>query len=323
MYELTESFITALDGALAHDSERRALIATILDRIVDLSSNDHDASGLRVAATALNELLEAAEVFEPWRSEPKVAVFGSARTPSSNELYQMAIELSQRLAAKGWFTITGAGPGIMEGSARGAGSSHALGVNIDLPFEQQPSEYIDIESKLVTMQYFFTRKVALTRPSNAFVIFPGGFGTMDEAFEVLTLVHTGKTTPAPIILIDTPNGHFWRRWREFVETELASAGYIGPDDLVLVDIVSSVDEAIAVMEKFFSNYASVRIDAGRAYIGTNRPIPEEAVMRLKKIAAVFNEGNGWVLEEPTTISCNFDGRNYVKLRHAINVLNEY
>jgi uncharacterized protein (TIGR00730 family) len=323
MHRLTSEFIEQLEMSAPQSPERRALLEDILDQLIGAASRDHDASSLRVAATALDELLRSSALFEAWRDVPKVAVFGSARTASDHPLYAMARKLSALLAEDGWFTVTGAGPGIMSASAEGAGSDHTLGVNIDLPFEQFPNPHIDIENKLITMQYFFTRKVALTRPSNAFVVFPGGFGTLDEAFEVLTLVHTGKTTPAPIILIDSPNGTFWQHWMAFVTKEVLGGHYIGENDLCLLNVVTSAEEARRTIHRFYNNYVGIRLDSGRVFIEAKRPLPSDVINRLTPVAPVFNAGDGWIQEDPTTVSANFDGRNYVHLRRVIDLINEF
>ncbi|WP_276942715.1 TIGR00730 family Rossman fold protein, partial [Ferrimicrobium acidiphilum] len=174
-------------------------------------------------------------------------IFGSARVLADDPLYAMAQELAGAMATRGWIIVSGAGPGIMEAAARGAGAQNTLGVNIRLPFEQSANPFVDAESRLVEMKYFFTRKVALTKESLAFVFFPGGLGTMDEAFEILTLLHTGKSRPAPVVLVDTPQGDYWRQWRAFLESGVVARGYVEAAAASLVELVDSVPDAIAAI----------------------------------------------------------------------------
>jgi uncharacterized protein (TIGR00730 family) len=231
MNERIEAFLRDIESESPQSPERVEILRTLLVKFVELATFDSDLGDLRVAVNALNELLEASTLFDQWREHSKLAVFGSARTKPDNPLFEMARQLGAVMAERGWMTVSGAGPGIMEASAMGAGRGHTLGVNIELPFEQFVNPFIDAETMLVAMQYFFTRKVAMTRPSNAFAIFPGGLGTMDETFEVLTLLHTGKTTPAPVVLLDTPDGTFWRQWMDFIENAIITDDYIGPHDM--------------------------------------------------------------------------------------------
>ena len=220
--ELIDQFLAELATRSAQSPVQLAVLRRLLTRVAELAEGGADALGVAVAAAALDELLEASAVFAPWMDRSKVTVFGSARTGPDNPLYEMARQLSETMAQRGWITVSGAGPGIMEASAKGAGREHTLGVNIDLPFEQNSNLYIDTETMLVDMKYFFTRKVAMTRASSAFVVFPGGFGTMDEMFEVLTLLHTGMTNPAPVVLVDVPAGVFWQKWMTFIEDAIVA-----------------------------------------------------------------------------------------------------
>jgi len=303
--------------------ERRQLLRELLTRVVAVADLDADTKDLRVAVTAIDELLGAFVLFDKWRDRPKLTVFGSARTTPDNPLYKMALEFSQAMTERGWITITGAGPGIMEASAKGAGKEHTIGVNIELPFEQMANDFIDVDTNLVTMKYFFTRKVALTRPSMAFVVLPGGFGTMDELFEVITLMHTGKTTPAPIVLLDEPGGTFWKKWMTFVEDAIVADDYIGAADTCLVRATTSIAESIEEIERFYSNYQSFTIEGDRASMSLRHTPTAEQVNGLAFVAPKFGEERGYLLEDDHTVSFNFDGRNYVNLRLVIDVVNSW
>jgi hypothetical protein len=323
MDELIEGFLDELRRDSELNDERVEVLRALLVRFVELAMVDNDLGDLRVAVQALNELTEASTLFSQWRDVPKLAVFGSARTQIAHPLYEMARELGAAMAERGWMIISGAGPGIMEASAKGAGREHTLGVNIELPFEQFSNPYIDAETMLVAMQYFFTRKVAMTRPSNAFAIFPGGLGTMDETFEVLTLLHTGKTSPAPVVLLDTPNGTFWNQWMSFVDNAIIADHYIDEHDMCLVRICTSIEEAVEEFDHFFSNYVRFEVRGERGYVKIRRRPSESQLAALAKVVPRFAQGLGYALEDDTTISFAFDGRNYVNLRLLINEINDW
>jgi uncharacterized protein (TIGR00730 family) len=301
--------------------EQVAALRELLEKVVERGGIGPNAVDLTVALSALDELLDASTLFAPWRDRPKVTVFGSARTRSDSPLYVMARELSAALTVRGWMTITGAGGGIMEASSEGAGRENTLGVNIELPFEQGANPFIDSEKNLVSMKYFFTRKVALTRESHAFVAFPGGLGTLDEAFEILTLLHTGKTDPAPVVLVDTPTGTFWDRWLTFINDEVIAADYIGPTDMCLVHLCHSVDEAVEEIERFYSNYLSFSLRANRATLLVRRAPTASEVEALSRLVPSFAAGEGFTVEG-TRVSFHFDGRNYANLRLVIDALND-
>jgi uncharacterized protein (TIGR00730 family) len=323
MDELIEGFLDELRRSSSISDERVEVLRVLLKRFVELALVDNDPGDLRVAVQALNELIEGSALFSQWRDVPKVAIFGSARTDPTNPLYEMARELGAAMAERGWMVISGAGPGIMEASAKGAGREHTIGVNIELPFEQFSNPYINAETMLVAMQYFFTRKVAMTRPSNAFAIFPGGLGTMDETFEVLTLLHTGKTSPAPVVLIDTPEGNFWRQWMSFVDNAVIADRYIDENDMCLVRICTSTDEAAAEIDHFFSNYVRFDVRGDRGFIKVRRGPRGEQLAALANAVPRFAQGRGYALEDDTTISFAFDGRNYVNLRLLIDQINDW
>jgi len=311
----------AEDTALSDD--RRALLHDLLARVVTVAESDADTKDLRVAVQAVNELLEAFTLFERWGDRSKMTIFGSARTKIDSPLYEMTRELAQAMAERHWIIISGAGPGIMEASARGAGMANTLGVNIQLPFEQNANAYIDTAANLVTMKYFFTRKVALTRPSNAFVVLPGGLGTMDELFEVLTLLDTGKTTPAPVVLLDTPDGLFWKQWMTFINDGIVKNHYVATDDMFLVRLATTIDETVHEIERFYSNYRDFAVDGARGLMSLYRAPTPAQLDALRAKVPMFDEGGGYRVENDQTLSFDFDGRNYANLRLVINEVNEW
>ena len=202
----------------------------------------------------MRELAYAFKVFTPYRHFRKVTVFGSARTKPDQAAYQMAVDFGKAMADEDWLVITGAASGIMEAGHVGAGREHSMGLNILLPFEQDANPIIAGDEKLVHMKYFFTRKLMFVKECEAVVCFPGGFGTLDETLEVLTLLQTGKREPVPVILMEKPGGTYWKKFHEFVESELLGGGNISAEDFHLYMITSDVDEAIEEMTGFYRNY---------------------------------------------------------------------
>ena len=321
--ELVEQFLSGIGTQADQSPERIEMLRMLATRIVQLAAFDPDDGDLRVAATVLNELLAAANVFSPWRAHPKLTVFGSARTKPDTPLYEMARELSRTFADRGWLTVSGAGPGIMEAAALGAGIENTLGGNITLPFEQSSNPYVDAETRLVEMKYFFTRKVALTKESIAFAIFPGGLGTMDEAFEILTLLHTGKSDPAPVVLVETPDGTYWKQWRAFIDDALIANDYVDAIDSCLFSVCYSIDEVVAAIEHFYSNYVRFETKNGRGRIEARKLPSAEQLRALNDQFPQFGAGSGFSFEDARSFTFTFDGRNYVSLRMLIDVVNSW
>ena len=175
----------------------------------DMAREGTSVGDLKIANAALAEMAEAFRVFRPYRHIRKITMFGSARTKPDDPIYILARDLAAKLAAADWMVVTGAGPGIMAAGLEGAGRDHAFGVNIRLPHEGDANPFIAQDPKLVEMRYFFTRKLMLIKESHAYAVLPGGFGTQDESFELLTLLQTGKAEPAPVVMIETPGGTYW------------------------------------------------------------------------------------------------------------------
>jgi uncharacterized protein (TIGR00730 family) len=239
-------------------SENVRLAETLITEAIGLIEDTPDTLDLKIAAAALTEMRSAYRMFAPFKAESKVSIFGSARTQPDDPLYAQARDLARLLAARGWMTVTGAGPGIMQAGMEGAGRERSIGVSIRLPFESGANSIIAGDAKHVSMKYFFTRKLMLIKESKAFVCLPGGFGTLDEMFELLTLVQTGKSLPVPIVLLDSPGDPFWERIDEFVRSQLIDRGLVSPGDTGLYSITDSCDEACAIIEQFYVNYHSIR-----------------------------------------------------------------
>ncbi len=235
---------------------------------------------LKIANYSLKEMRYAFHVFAPYRHRRKVSVFGSARTRVDDEAYRSAEQFSAKMAERDWMVITGAGPGIMAAGIEGAGRENSFGVNIQLPFEQIANSAIAGDPKLINFRYFFTRKLTFVKESDAFCLLPGGFGTMDEAFELLTLLQTGKAYPSPVVLLDTPGSRYWERWREFVVDELLHDGMIKEDDLHLVHLTDDLDDAVEHICRFFTNYHSMRYVGRRLVVRHHHPVSDEQLALL-------------------------------------------
>ncbi|MGN6627346.1 MAG: LOG family protein [Tepidisphaeraceae bacterium] len=230
------------------------MIATSLKLLRDRNNR----ADLKLINTSLKELRYALKVFEPYKDVRKISIFGSARTPEAHDDYTAAVDFGRRIVDKGWMVITGAGGGIMAAGHGGAGAKPSFGLAIRLPFEQKTNPFIEGDPKLINFKYFFTRKLMFVRSSHAVAVFPGGFGTMDEGFEVLTLIQTGKAPPMPIVFVDHPGSKFWQGWEHFVKDQLLGTKVISPEDVNLYKVTQSVDEAMDEVTRFYSNFHSTR-----------------------------------------------------------------
>lgn len=234
------------------------LARTLLIEALGLLADDPAELDLKIATAALAEMRDAFAMFRPYRSAPKVTIFGSARAQPDEPVYRQTVSIAARLAASGWMVVTGAGPGLMQAGMEGAGRDRSIGVSIRLPFETAANPVIAGDPKYVSMKYFFTRKLMLIKESAAFVCLPGGFGTLDETFELLTLTQTGKGQPVPIVLLDTPGDPYWEAVDQFVKEHLVTRALVSPDDTNLYLVTDSCDLAAAEIEQFYANFDSVR-----------------------------------------------------------------
>lgn len=289
---------------------------------------------VKLLATALRELRYCLKVFAGYRGRRKVTVFGSARTKANHPAYQAAVEFGRRMADAGYMVITGAASGIMEAGHVGAGRDNSFGVNILLPFEQGANPVIHGDPKLMNMRYFFTRKLIFVKESDAIVLFPGGFGTHDEAFETLTLIQTGKSHIFPVVMVDEPDGTYWHGWRRFVEDDLLARGYISPNDLSLFRITDSVDEAVREVTSFYRVYHSMRYVKGDLVLRMHSPLSDRALDQIRwdfrdlveggtfeQVAALPLEANEPALASLPRLRFRFDRHSQGRLRQLIDFLN--
>jgi uncharacterized protein (TIGR00730 family) len=244
-------------------------IQRALEAILRLSETEIDRLDWKILSASIEDMERAFQVFYPYRHIRKVAVFGSARIGDTTPEYQLAYDFAQAIGQQGFMTITGGGGGIMAAANAGAGAENSFGLNIQLPYEQGANQYISGDPKSIAFKYFFTRKLFFLRESDAVALFPGGFGTQDEALETLTLCQTGRYGPVPLVLIDRPGGSYWRDWDSYLRKNLAATGLISPEDLNLYTITDDIQVAIEAIRTFYRVYHSSR------YVG------DEFVMRLK------------------------------------------
>jgi hypothetical protein len=289
---------------------------------------------VKILSQTLRELRRAFSVFAPYRSQRKVTIFGSARTPRDAPAYQHAVRLGRALAQNGWFVITGAATGIMEAGHRGAGRDRSMGLNIMLPFEQEANEVIRGDGKLVTMKYFFTRKLMFVKECDAVVCLPGGFGTLDEAFEVLTLLQTGKRELLPLVFLDAPGGRFWHDWLTYIRANLLDGGLISPEDLSLFRVTDSVDETVAEILGFYRVFHSMEYRHHRLILRLQRPISNSQVHDLERdFADILADGHirqetsvaevspRQELAAPSRLLLHFNRRSLGRLRQLIDAIN--
>ncbi|QDS90278.1 TIGR00730 family Rossman fold protein [Rosistilla ulvae] len=308
----------------------------VMRKTIDRLVRDRTARGdLKILSRTLIELRYAFSVFRPYRRHRKVTVFGSARTAPSHPTFKAAEEFGRRMAAEDWMVVTGAGSGIMEAGHRGAGREHSMGLNIMLPFEQGANPVIEGDRKLVTMKYFFTRKLMFVKECHAVVSLPGGFGTLDETAEVMTLLQTGKHPMIPVVLLDAPGGTYWKEFGKFVDSQLLNGGMISPEDLRLYKITESVDEAVAELDRFYRVYHSMRYVNGKLVLRLQRPLGAAKLAAVndrfsdivvkggfEQMAALPEEHSEAEIAELPRLVFLFNRRAMGRLRMLIDFINE-
>jgi uncharacterized protein (TIGR00730 family) len=291
---------------------------------------------LKLINRTLREMRYTAKVFGPYRHRKKVTIFGSARTEESDEMYKKCVRFSRSLAENNYMVITGGGPGIMQAGNEGAGSENSFAVNIRLPFEQRPNPIMYRNPRLVTYKYFFNRKVAFVKEADAIVVFPGGFGTLDEAMEVFTLIQTGKTSPKPLILMDDQDG-YWEQFFEFVKESLLVKGFISGEDFSLFTVTRNEHEALEVINTFYSIYHSLRFIENRLVIRLQQALSAELIQTLtREFPELIKDGDHICcceafpeeFDEPDLthlprISLLFDHHHYGLLIAFINRINSF
>ncbi len=327
--ELADALVAELaaipDGDLVGD-----VVATAMKLLRDQTNR----GDIKLINKALKEIRYALKVFAPYRDIHKISIFGSARTPENDPDYVQAAHFARGMVQQGWMVITGAGGGIMAAGHGGAGPEPSFGLAIRLPSEQKTNPTIARDEKLINFKYFFTRKLMFVRSAHAVALFPGGFGTLDEGFEVLTLVQTGKTVPIPIVFVDRPGGTYWRRWMDYTAEHLLGRGFIDHEDLRLFRVTDSIDEAIGEVTGFYRNYHSVRTVRDELVIRLQRRPTEAQLAGIQRRFADICTGGGFRISGPLAVETDepslthlarlvfrFNRRQYGRLRMLIDELN--
>ncbi len=321
---------------LSDDIRRPEYVREMILAALKAGQEDDASADLKLMNTTLKEMRFTSKVFGPYRNIRKVTVFGSARTEPGEAVYEMARLFGRKLAEAGYMVITGGGGGIMQAANEGAGPEHSFGVNIRLPFEQRPNPVVEGNPRLITYKYFFNRKVAFLKEADAVALFPGGFGTLDEAMETLTLVQTGKRNPLPLVLVDEPTCTYWTEFVKFVEDELLARNYISPADLALFTRVDSVDAAVAKIRHFYSRYHSLRYVDGQLVIRLSSPLDAGRIKGLKAkfqdillpqgtiapSAALPEESDDAEIVHLPRLLVDFNRKDFGRLRSLIDAINE-
>lgn len=292
---------------------------------------------LKLMNTTMKEMRFTTKIFSPYRDKCKVTVFGSARTAPGEPVYQMAKLFGKKLTEAGFMIITGGGGGIMHAANEGAGAEHSFGVNIRLPFEQHPNPTLEGSPRLISYKYFFNRKVAFLKEACAIALFPGGFGTLDEAMETLTLIQTGKHNLIPLVLIDVPDGTYWVNWMQFLRDTLLAQGYISASDFNFIEHVDSVDSAVDCITRFYRRFHSQRYVDKKLVIRLTSPISRRAVQECNELFhEILAPGSSIYLSGPLPseedepelaglprLVIDFNRKDFGKLRELIDFINNY
>lgn len=277
-----------------------------------------------MAASMLADFAATSAALAPFATRDKAVIFGSARIAEDSPIYAATRLLAARLAHEGFVVVTGGGPGVMAAGLEGAGPGNAIGIAIQLPFES-PARVSQVP--VVLQQRFFTRKLALLRKTRAVVVLPGGFGTLDETFEVLTLLQTGKKSPSPVVLFDPLGSGFFDPLLQMV-AKAAEAGFVAEQDSFLLHCADSAEEVVSHVRRFWSNYVRFEAADGLARIELRHPLAQERLAALAEMFPPFAPFSFAPIDATfappaqTQLRFRFDRRNYGLLRHLIDVLND-
>ena len=330
---------TAIDNLMktAEGIRRPEYVREMILAALKAGQEDDASADLKLMNTTLKEMRFTSKVFGPYRDKRKVTVFGSARTRPDEPIYGMAKLFGRNLAEAGSMVITGGGGGIMQAANEGAGPEHSFGVNIRLPFEQKANPVLEGNPRLITYKYFFNRKVAFLKEADAVALFPGGFGTLDEAMETLTLVQTGKRNPLPLVLVDDPAHPYWKLFISFLENTLLTSGYISKTDLSLFERVDSVDAAVARINRFYSRYHSMRYVNGQLVFRLTSVLSTEHIRKLQEkfhdillphggiaaSGALPGEQDDEEISHLPRLVVDFNRQDFGRLRSLIDAINEF
>jgi hypothetical protein len=330
--EVINSLIELVDNIHHPDLVREMILAAL-----KAGQEDELRGDLKLMNSTMKEMRFTTKIFSPYRNKRKVTVFGSARTAPDEPVYQMANLFGKKLAEAGFMVITGGGGGIMQAVNEGSGAENSFGVNIRLPFEQNPNSTLEGSPRLITYKYFFNRKVAFLKEASAIALFPGGFGTLDEAMETLTLLQTGKHDLMPLVLIDEPDGTYWVSWMQFLRDALQAQGYISASDFNFIECVNSADSAVECITRFYRRFHSQRYVDKKLVIRLTSPISQQAVQESNELfREILAPGSSIYLSGPLPLEedepeladlprliIDFNRKDFGKLRALIDFINNY
>ncbi len=311
-----------------------AVVKRLLGAALDAAAGDIEEHDLEMMSRTLDEMLAADKMFLPYRNVRKITCFGSARIKEDDPAYQQARQFAQLAARQGYMIITGGGPGIMQACNEGATEHFSFGLNITLPYEQHANHVVDGSEKMMNFYYFYTRKLNFLKQTDALVAFPGGFGTMDEIYECITLMQTGKSTLFPIVLLDPPGETFWGRWEHFIRKELLAAGLISPEDMSLLYVSKSPEDALLAIERFYSCFHSYYFSGELVSIRTMRPVSEKTLAWIRETFADLIPRTDLVqldsdgsdpeprLAQLPRLRFTLRRGSYARLRELINLIND-
>ncbi|MTJ51401.1 LOG family protein [Anabaena sp. UHCC 0253] len=339
----SEAYSPSLDSLQADIAElidrlptlkHRQFIQQSLSTILRLADSEIERLDWKILSAALADMERGFQLFYDYRHVRKITIFGSARLAPDTPAYQMAVEFSRAVSELGFMIMTGGGGGIMQAGQEGAGRENSFGLNIQLPFEQQANPIIEGDSKLINFKYFFTRKLFLLKESDAVALFPGGFGTQDEAFECMTLSQTGKFGPVPLVLIDHPGGDYWRSWSKYIDEQLVKTGLVSPDDPSLYTITDNLQVACNAITGFYQVYHSSRYVGDRLVIRLREDLSDAQVEELNhnfsdilvtgkitKSQVLPEEGQGETSDLPRLV-LYFNQRDLGRLYQMIGIINQ-
>lgn len=328
---LTESLLDS--AGVKSDHLQRQLIEEMIHSVLQLGLDGPDSGEVKLMARSFRELRHALNVFRPYKGRRKVSIFGSARTPPNHPDYLCARDFAASMGRRGWMSITGAGPGIMQAGNEGAGPGNSFGLSIRLPWETNGNPFIAKDSKFMVFRYFFTRKLLFAMGADAMAVFPGGFGTLDECFELLTLIQTGKSPLLPIVMISPEGNDYWNSFRTYMEDHFVRNGWINQEDLYLFQIFSDVEAAADYVEQFYRNYHSSRFVGDQFVIRMRKSLKPDELASLNEAHATLCvqgrieqgdslKGEEDFLELPRLVF-QFNRKHYGGLRLLIDKLNRF
>lgn len=330
-----ERLRASLNNTVRSSADIKQLLA-LVQATTSLIDSNASSLDVKISSSALQEMVAAFEMFAPYRQVPKVSIFGSARTTADNPIYAQTVAVAQELVAHGFMVVTGAGPGIMEAGMVGAGREKSIGVSIRLPFETGANFIISGDEKYVSMRYFFTRKLLLVKESQAFLCLPGGFGTLDETFEILTLAQTAKSVPVPIVFLEIPGAPFWTPIMNAITPILLEQGLISESDTTLYTITDSVETAVSEITNFYKNFHSIRFVGDTLYLRIHRAIPTDDFSALITAhASITTDGRMFQTMATSAerkdhdhvdlhrIGLKYSAKGFADLRPLINAINQY